>query len=506
MADVIKSYLVSLSSSVDVASFSKFQAAMAGAEKTVAGSVSGILGNFLKFQVAGTSAFATVGFGIIGYIDKLAMADQKTKLLATQNMMSTQQYRAVSTALDTLGVSLDDVFFGTKELQDRFHALIDDQKQLALILGPSYELQMQQVRDVAFQLQRLEVKGQYFGMKFASDLLEKLGFGNGGIAAQLSHLNDFIMANMPRWSDELSTDVIPVLEDFFGIMKDTGTLAIELGKDFTQLVGILSDDDALQKNTVGFHEFAQAIEHVVHWLAEALHLMLAMEQIAAGGFKGAIGTLKYQWDFAGGNRDKAQRESDTADQSWSEAGGGLKGLWGILNGRDSYSSPAASPSPNTAEFMQLIRGIAQVESDGSQFNRNGSVKIGPVNPSGELAVGMMQLLPSTAARLGVNPYDAQQNLAGGEKYLAQLLARHHGNVEAALADYGGAKSQYSPQGQAYIQKVERSAGIQVGSIIVHVPTTSVTPDHVAQAVKRGVQDGLDEYTQHLIAATNGAYQ
>jgi hypothetical protein len=79
-------------------------------------------------------------------------------------------------------------------------------------------------------------------------------------------------------------------------------------------------------------------------------------------------------------------------------------------------------------------------------------------------------------------------------------------VEAALADYGGAKSQYSPQGQDYIRKVEAAAGIQVGSIIVNVPASAMTPNQTAQAVKQGVDDGLTEHTRRLILAHSGAYQ
>jgi hypothetical protein len=146
-----------------------------------------------------------------------------------------------------------------------------------------------------------------------------------------------------------------------------------------------------------------------------------------------------------------------------------------------------------------------VESGGSQYDRYGRVKVGPQNPSGELAIGMMQLLPSTARRLGVNPYDPAQNYLGGQKYLAQLLQQHLGNVGAALAEYGGARSMYSPQGQDYIRMVESAAGINVGTIIVNVPPTAHSPEMIATAVKRGVRDGINEHTQHMATETEGAY-
>lgn len=52
------------------------------------------------------------------------------------------------------------------------------------------------------------------------------------------------------------------------------------------------------------------------------------------------------------------------------------------------------------------------------------------------AVGVMQLMPDTAAALGVaDPYDARQNIDGGAKYLKELLNDFGGNVRDAVAAY-----------------------------------------------------------------------
>ncbi len=58
------------------------------------------------------------------------------------------------------------------------------------------------------------------------------------------------------------------------------------------------------------------------------------------------------------------------------------------------------------------------------------------NSTGE-AIGPMQLAPKTAAGLGVNPYDPNQNIAGGAKHLNYLLGSFGGNLGLAAVGYIG---------------------------------------------------------------------
>jgi soluble lytic murein transglycosylase-like protein len=52
------------------------------------------------------------------------------------------------------------------------------------------------------------------------------------------------------------------------------------------------------------------------------------------------------------------------------------------------------------------------------------------------AQGLMQLMPGTAAEYGVaNPFNPNQNVAGGTHYLRDLLRRYKGNVRLAVAAY-----------------------------------------------------------------------
>ncbi|MBQ7560443.1 MAG: lytic transglycosylase domain-containing protein [Synergistaceae bacterium] len=74
---------------------------------------------------------------------------------------------------------------------------------------------------------------------------------------------------------------------------------------------------------------------------------------------------------------------------------------------------------------ELIRAMIQVESgwDTKAVSNKG-------------AQGLMQLMPRTAAMLGVNdPFDPVQNIEGGVRYISDLTDKYRGDIEKALAAY-----------------------------------------------------------------------
>jgi soluble lytic murein transglycosylase-like protein len=96
---------------------------------------------------------------------------------------------------------------------------------------------------------------------------------------------------------------------------------------------------------------------------------------------------------------------------------------------------AADPLPTPRELAnsaadkyglprELVRRVMAAES---AFNAQAVSRKG--------AVGLMQLMPQTAEKLGVNPHDAAQNVDAGTRYLRQLLERYHGALYHALAAY-----------------------------------------------------------------------
>jgi soluble lytic murein transglycosylase-like protein len=101
--------------------------------------------------------------------------------------------------------------------------------------------------------------------------------------------------------------------------------------------------------------------------------------------------------------------------------------------------------------VKLLKAIAHAESN---FNPNATSSSG--------AMGVMQLMPSTAKSLGItDAYNAYDNIMGGAKVIAEHLANYNGDVSLALAAYNAGSGNVAKYGgvppftetQNYIKKV-----------------------------------------------------
>jgi soluble lytic murein transglycosylase-like protein len=134
---------------------------------------------------------------------------------------------------------------------------------------------------------------------------------------------------------------------------------------------------------------------------------------------------------------------------------------------------AAPPRASPAEVSQAIEASAArhavskplveaVAWQESHYNQTA------VSPKG--ALGVMQLMPDTARRLGVDATDLRANIDGGVTYLSHMLQLFEGDLPRALAAYNAGP-----------EAVQRYGGVPpyaetkayVRAILAHLPTASL---------------------------------
>lgn len=127
--------------------------------------------------------------------------------------------------------------------------------------------------------------------------------------------------------------------------------------------------------------------------------------------------------------------------------------------------------------VNLLKAVGMAESNFNQYAQSGAG-----------AQGVMQLMPATAASLGVtNSFDVRQNIMGGAKLLAQNLSMYGGNVDLALAAYNAGPGNVAAYGgippfaetQNYVVKVKQYMGMDLNTGKT-VQTTVTTPSSQAR--------------------------
>jgi len=126
--------------------------------------------------------------------------------------------------------------------------------------------------------------------------------------------------------------------------------------------------------------------------------------------------------------------------------------------KDDYVPPSAPPPPVTAvaTVRPPAKPIPQMLDEAAGHNglppafvrsvakAESGLRSDAKSPKG--AIGVMQLMPGTAAALNADPNDPQQNIEAGARYLRDLLVKYDGDAAKALAAYNagpGAVDRYN---------------------------------------------------------------
>jgi soluble lytic murein transglycosylase-like protein len=146
----------------------------------------------------------------------------------------------------------------------------------------------------------------------------------------------------------------------------------------------------------------------------------------ACAFPAAAHAQIYAWQDASGHWVLSDQAKNPAARTYNVPGAvSFRATKPFSRKAAQYQSLIEEHSELNSVSADLVRALIQAESAFNPFARS---------PKG--AMGLMQLMPATAAEYGVsNPYDPVENVRAGVKYLRRLLDAYEGKVELALAAY-----------------------------------------------------------------------
>jgi Transglycosylase SLT domain len=538
----IDEYLVKLGASVDASGMQRFHQALREATAVADASAASIAGSFFKAQTEIVGGFLAIGSAALGLVDKVAIADQSYRLFALHMYMSKDAARSLKVAMDALGEPLENLTWD-KELRDRTHQLIEDQRAMAP--DGDFDAQMKKVRDIRFEFTRMEVEGQYLAMHVVDDFMKALGLGPDELLGKLQKFNDWVTHNLPQISQKIVTLFMPVWMDLKDVFSSVSMTLAATGTAFTNLVGLLTGDSSIEGTTFNFEKFAKALTHIVHGFAvfaEAIanveemlaHLVSALALVATGNFKdagtelgeafhavtakavggviggaagGALGSLVGPLGTAAGSMGGAALGSNIFDKAFGGIGtASTSGDTSVHALIDKYAQQLGVNS-------DLAHALAVTESGERQFDKSGALVKG-TNPDGSKtsATGAFQLINSTAKALGVDSGNTEDNVKGGITLFAHLLRKYQDTPTAIAAYHDGearvsaalaGKATISDAAQREVASVMGRAGetgdVKVGSITIHITKPNATNADVGNVVVSKLRDMQNKKVQRNLA-------
>lgn len=585
MNNVIESYLVSLGFSVDQPELAKFKTALKDASDTAEKHTTGIVGQFVKWQGAIVGAFAAVGLGTLGMMSHVADADLKFQIMAQKMFLPVKAARELTNALDILGLSLEDASWNPEargRLPGLLGEMATLEKGLGpgfeqtMMKIRSVTIEFRTWQKVLTYIQ-MSVTDKLFHALGGDSILEKIRGWTDWFIKNAPKISDFIVKTLVP----IMKDALHVLQDVWKVTEALARAFVRLigafSGDKELQKGALTFDsigkaiDKAADYMVRFVDAVTSAELVVIDLFNALvdlahfdfkaafkDLGIARNDLTPGGtIVGSLGILgallgvgttagllalgtKIGRTFIGGILEGMAGEAGAgaalaggavalggAGLALGAGAGAAYGLnkLGVANWIDRLlAAHGIDPgffnkdSSDDEKIARLASGVAWAESRGHQIDPKTGRTI--VN-SKSGAIGMFQLMPGTAKALGVNPYDAAQNQAGGMKYLSSLLKKYGGNVDNVLAAYNWgpgnvdkALKQYGSiwndpflpgETKKYVHDIEGRVGSVTVQNTINIQGTNAQPHEIQRAAQAGTEAAIERSKRKDLVNSQGAF-
>lgn len=350
MAETLKEYLVKLGWDINKSQLTQSLHSINSFSSSSEGLISRLSKNLLKAGSAVASALLGTTSAVTAMMFGVADADREVERFARRMWMTESQARSLTTALDAVGASYQDIYYMTAE---EYRNLLE-LNALGRSLEAPAELQdqLRQVRDINQEIDKLKVTISYGTQWVAYYFLKIMGEDVDNLQDSLEKLNEYLQKNLPKIAEKVATvlswffrlgktavDAIGRIVDAVGRLfdsMDTGTKTavtavsaflglLKLGPVGMFIAAILALllllDDFFTWQRGGNAYFAPEYEKLTNWFQNA-------DFSAFDGVKESAGEL---WETA---KNAFEVVVDLVEQfgEWAAESGVLKGALDLLLG------------------------------------------------------------------------------------------------------------------------------------------------------------------------------
>ena len=193
--ETLKEYLVKIGWDVDELGFDAANKKINDFRSAIINGGSSMAASFTKAGLAIFDTIYTVVDSMWDLASATAVADLKVETFARRMWTTEQNARSLTTALDALGMSYDELFFATPEQYNRFLQLNTLGKQLEA--PAELDETLKKIRDIQFEISKTKLIFQYATRWVMYYLGEYLGTDIDTVKEKLKSFNDMAMKYLP---------------------------------------------------------------------------------------------------------------------------------------------------------------------------------------------------------------------------------------------------------------------------------------------------------------------
>ena len=240
--ETLKEYLVKIGWDVDELGFDAANKKINDFRSAIINGGSSMAASFTKAGLAIFDTIYTVVDSMWDLASATAVADLKVETFARRMWTTEQNARSLTTALDVLGMSYDELFFATPEQYNRFLQLNTLGKQLEA--PAELDETLQKIRDIQFEISKTKLIFQYATRWVMYYLGEYLGTDIDTVKEKLKSFNDMAMKYLPVVTQKIAY----VFNVFYRLGKTVVEVLAAIGRT---AVGSFGDIETSGLRTIG---------------------------------------------------------------------------------------------------------------------------------------------------------------------------------------------------------------------------------------------------------------